>query len=96
MKPVKTETTNVTFVGDGCEPLPGTRYLCDDGVTPGIETVWELDEKEKQQVLETGRIYLYIMGRTIQPCFLATESAVRIEEERNGEDDKDDEHKEQD
>lgn len=96
MKPVKTETTNVTFVGDGCEPLPGTRYLYDDGVTPGIETVWELDEKEKQQVLETGRIYLYIMGKTVQPCFLATESAVRIEEERNGEDGENDEHKEQD
>lgn len=96
MKPVKTETTNVTFVGDGCEPLPGTRYLCDDGVTPGIETVWELNEKEKQQVLETGRIYLYIMGKTVQPCFLATESAVRIEEERNGEDGENDEHKEQD
>lgn len=33
-----------------------------------------------KQVLESGRIYLYIMGRTVQPCFLATESAVRYEE----------------
>lgn len=45
MKPVKTETSNVTFVGEGCQDLPGTRYMCDDGVTPGIETVWELDDK---------------------------------------------------
>lgn len=81
MKPVRTETSNVTFIGEGCQELPGTRYLCDDGVTPGIETVWELSEEEKQQVLESGRIYLYIMGRTVQPCFLATESAVRIEDD---------------
>ncbi len=45
---------------------------------------------KKPQVNPHTRIYLYIMGRTVQPCFLATESAVRIEEERNGEDDKDD------
>ncbi|WFD12225.1 hypothetical protein [Tepidibacter hydrothermalis] len=81
MKPVKTDTSNITFVGEGCEDLPGTRYMCDDGVTPGIETVWELSEEEKQQVLESGRIYLYIMGRTVQPCFLATESAIRMDEE---------------
>lgn len=87
MKPVKTETSNITFVGEGCEDLPGTRYLCDDGVTPGIETVWELNEKEKQQLLDSGRIYLYIMGRTVQPCFLATESAVRLEEPEISEED---------
>ena len=46
-----------------------------------------MDDKEKQHV-ESGRIYLYIMGRTVQPCFLATESAIRIEEdERNGKED---------
>lgn len=81
MKPVKTETSNVTFVSQGCEDLPGTRYMSDDNITPGIETVWELDEKEKQQVLESGKIYLYIMGRTVQPCFLATESAIRFEKD---------------
>lgn len=80
MKPVETETSNVTFVGENCADLPGTRYLSGDGVTPGIETVWELDEQEKQQILESGKIYLYIMGRTVQPCFLATESQLQFEE----------------
>ena len=51
-------------------------------------------ELEKQQVLESGRIYLYIMGRTVQPCFLATESAVRIEDEKDGEEHENDESKE--
>jgi len=81
MKPVKSETSNVTFVSEGCQDLPGTRYMCDDGVTPGIETVWELDEKEKEQLAASGKIYLYIMGRTVQPCFLATESAIRYEKD---------------
>ena len=90
MKPVKTETSNITFTGEGCQDLPGTRYICEDGVTPGIETVWELNEKEKQQVLESGKIYLYIMGRTVQPCYLETQSRL----ERNGEDHEESESKE--
>lgn len=84
MKAIKTETSNITFTGEGCQDLPGTKYLCDDGITPGIETVWELTEAEKAQVLESGRIYLYIMGRTVQPCFIATESCVEIRDEKKG------------
>jgi len=86
MKPVKTETTNVTFVGEGCVDLPGTSYLCDDEITPGIETVWELDEKEQEQIAASGRIYLYVMGRTVQPCFLATESVIKIEKDGESDD----------
>ncbi|MFC4355325.1 hypothetical protein ACFO0S_09725 [Chryseomicrobium palamuruense] len=74
MKPIVTETTNVTFVGDGCEDLPGTKYICEDEVTPGIEVAIELDAEDKKQIMETGMIYLNIMGRTVQPFYISTES----------------------
>lgn len=79
MKPVKIETSNITFVAEGCDDLPATRYSYENG-SPGIETVWELDDEEKKQIMDTGRIYLYVNGTTIQPCFLAAESIVeRVE-----------------
>lgn len=74
MKPVITDLTNINFVAPGCFDLPGTKFYQDG--KPAIQTVWQLDEEEKKQVMKTGRIYLHVVGLTIQPCILLTEQIL--------------------
>lgn len=74
MNPVRTKNTNMIFKGKDCEDLPGSCFYLEGGETPSIETVWELDEEEVRQVMESGRIYLNVIGLRIQPVMLTTES----------------------
>ena len=78
MKPVKTETSDIVFRKEGAGDLPATSCTMNDGISPCYETVWELTEEEKKQVLASGRIYLYLVGQSIQPCFITTESAIEV------------------
>lgn len=80
MEAIKTETTNTIFTKEGCFDLPGTKYIYEDG-TPGIETCWQLTEEEIQQVVKDGKIYVYMMGQTVPPMFLATESCIEFKKE---------------
>ncbi len=80
MIPVKTETSDIVFKKEGAGDLPATSCTMNDDVSPCFETVWELTEEEKQQVLESGRIYLYLVGQSVQPCFITTESAIIVNE----------------
>lgn len=75
MIPVKTEYANIVFTAEGCENLPGTMAVNENG-TPEIETCWELSLEELEQVNKTGRIYLYVMGRSIPPVALTTASQI--------------------
>lgn len=75
MIPVKTEYANIVFTAEGCEDLPGTLAVNENG-TPEIETCWELSTEELEQVNKTGRIYLYVMGRSIPPMALTTASQI--------------------
>lgn len=75
MEPISTKNTNTVFTREGCFDLPGTKYLYKDG-TSGIETCWQLTDEEIQQVVKEGRIYVYMMGQTVPPMFLATESQI--------------------
>lgn len=77
MKPVSTGTTNTVFIKKGCEDLPATEFvLQEDKKTMGIETCWELDEDELEQLNKTKRIYLYISGKIVPPMYLTTESQI--------------------
>lgn len=80
MEAIKTETTNTIFTKEGCFDLPGTRYIYEDG-TPGIETCWQLTEEEIQQVVKTGKIYVYMMGESVPPMFLATETCIEFKKD---------------
>jgi hypothetical protein len=80
MRPVKTKTSDIVFRKEGAGDLPATSCTMNDGVSPCYETVWKLTEEEKQQVQESGRIYLYLVGQSVQPCFLTTESAIEVSE----------------
>jgi hypothetical protein len=78
MKPIRTETSDIVFKKDGCGDLPARSCTMSDDVTPCVETVWELTEEEKQQVMESGRVYLYLVGGGVQPCFITTEPAILV------------------
>ncbi len=75
MIPVKTEYANIVFTAEGCEDLPGTLAVNENGI-PEIETCWELTPGELDRVNKTGRIYLYVMGRSIPPVALTTASQI--------------------
>lgn len=82
MIPVKTEYANIVFTAEGCEDLPGTLAV-NENETPEIETCWELSPEELEQVNKTGRIYLYVMGRSIPPVALTATSQITFGGEQN-------------
>ena len=84
MTPVKTEYANIIFTAEGCKDLPGTLAVNENG-THEIETCWELSPEELEQVNKTGRIYLYVVGRSIPPVALTTESQLIVGGEKTDE-----------
>ena len=76
MEPVRTENTNAVFMADGCNDLPGTIYTCDDGISKGIETCWEISEEELEQIIKSRRIFVYMVGCRVSPMFLSATSEI--------------------
>lgn len=81
MKPVQTETTNAVYTLEGCNDLPVTKYTNANNGEEGVESVWELSPDEITQVMETGKVFLYIQGSAIPPVLLTTESQIYFQEE---------------
>ena len=79
MKPVKTEYSNIIFVADGCGDLPATICQNLDLQRQEIETVWELSDEEIQQITEGRRLYVYIVGASVPPLAICTESQLMWE-----------------
>ena len=77
MIPVKTDYSNVVFTADGCEDLPATLAVNENGV-PEIETCWTLSDEELAQVNKDRRIFLYVMGRSIPPVLLTAASQLVV------------------
>jgi aspartyl aminopeptidase len=73
MKAIKTNTSNRTYTGDGCNALPATAIQFADGKV-ATETSWELDETELEQLKKTGRIYVTFEGQTIIPFMVHANS----------------------
>lgn len=87
MTPIETPYTNALFCKAGCEDLPGTHYIYEGEDAPGevgIETVWQLTEEELEIVKESGRIYLYTVGSTIQPLFLSVRCELDVKPPSQG------------
>ncbi len=42
-----------------------------------VVSCWELEPAELEEVAQTGRIFLSIMGQTMAPSFIGTESIMR-------------------
>lgn len=81
MKPIKTENNDVNFTLEGCLDLPATQYQTEQGQT-GIETCWELEPGELEQIQKTGKVYLYIMGDTVPPVLITAESCLVFSEKK--------------
>lgn len=79
MKAVKTETSNTVLKAPedstNVIDLPVTRLVYGDG-TPAVESCWELNKKELEEINETGRIYFTCLGSTHPPILLSTSSVV--------------------
>lgn len=88
MKPIKTATNDVNYILEGCRDLPATRYETEQGKT-GIESCWELEPGELEQIQKTGKVYLYIMGDMVPPVLLTTESCLIFPEQKGAADDSD-------
>lgn len=81
MKPVRTDTTNAVYTLEGCQDLPVTRYENMDNHENGVESCWELDAEDLENIKKNGgKIYLYIQGSVVPPVLLTTESMVFFKE----------------
>ncbi len=81
MIPVRTETTNAVYKLEGLCNLPVTRYENVDNKEMGVESCWELDAEDLENIKNNGgRVYLYIQGAVVSPVLLTTESMVFFKE----------------
>ena len=60
MNPVNFEDMNCIFKAEGCGDLPALK------IDKHIVQCWEMTEKEKEEFIKTGKIYLSVLGN-IQP-----------------------------
>lgn len=61
LKPISIDTSNALYGAKGCENLPATVRVNEDGKTV-IETVWEMSEVERKIVSKTGLIVVEMIG----------------------------------
>ena len=79
MKAIKTPTTNRIYVADGCNDLPATVHKI--GNDTYTEACFSLTPEEISQIIYSRKIYFSVLGDTIIPMMLHTESYVK---KRNG------------
>lgn len=77
MQIIKLDTANAVFKGEGYLDVPATRYTYEDG-DPGIEICLELTPEEIAELAKSRRLYLYKIGKTLQPFYLSTERELKI------------------
>ena len=80
MEAIKTPTSNRIYGAEGCKDLPVTVHNIGSDVY--IEACFELTPNEISQIIATRKIYYSVLGDTIIPMMLHTESYV---EENNPE-----------
>lgn len=73
MKPIRTKTSNRTYTGEGCLPLPATVIQFSDGKI-ATETCFELDAAEVEEVIKNEKVYVTFTGQTIIPFMVKTTS----------------------
>lgn len=81
MKPIETKSTNATYVLEGCNDLPVTKF--ESNVGNGVEACFELEPGELEEIQRTGKVYLDILGDAVPPVRVATTSALI--EQKDGE-----------
>ena len=71
MKPTRFEETNITYAEDQPQYIPLPGHVSEDGEATFC---FELSEEEKQQIAETGVIWLSVLtfNQPLQPIRLST------------------------
>ena len=64
MNPVNFEDANCIFKAPECKELPALK------TEKHIVSCWEMTEREKEEFLKTGKIYLSVMGNMQPPVSL--------------------------
>lgn len=75
MEAIKTPTTNRVYVAEDCKDLPTTVHKI--GNDTYTEACFELTPHEISQIIATRKIYYSVLGETIIPMMLHTESYVK-------------------
>lgn len=81
MEAIKTPTTNRVYVAEGCNVLPATVHKI--GEDTYTEVCFELTPHEISQIIVTRKIYFSVLGETIIPLMLHTESYVKENKNAN-------------
>lgn len=82
MRAIRMDYSNITYTAEGCFDLPATILHNEQTGHDEVETVWELSDEELAQVMESKRVYLYIMGTRVPPVLISTEPyTVEVKEE---------------
>lgn len=64
-KIVEFPTQNVVYEGAGCTPMPARKCVTEAG--PAVTSCWELSMAERLKLLETGRVFITLIGNRPQP-----------------------------
>lgn len=78
MNPILMATANMVLkgpAGSGIMDLPVTKIVYGDGQI-GLESCWQLDPEELEEVKRTGNIYFVAMGQTHPPVCLSPYSSL--------------------
>ena len=77
MKAIRAKSANTILLGNGQDvfDLPVTGIDFEDG-TMGIESCWELNKEDIEEINKTGRVYLLCLSNTHPPIALAVYSIL--------------------
>ena len=68
--------TPVGLTSEQCEPMSAWRGILENGI-PAIVTCWKVTADELEEIRRTGRVWLMVMGRDLQPTILNAVSPWR-------------------
>jgi hypothetical protein len=58
------------MTADQCDPLAVAHVLI-DGTTPAVVSCWKVTADELQELVRTGRVWLFVVGQTMPPVMLS-------------------------
>lgn len=70
---------------DECDPLCVWRgpFLVGERAGPAVASCWKLNEVELVEVFRTKRVWLVVLGETMQPCFVLGEKPYLPKQEED-------------
>ena len=76
MKPIEMPETNAVFKLEGCGDLPVVKAHNPETGQSCIISAWEVSPEDLKLLVNTGIIYLCILGTLLPPLFLSVENPI--------------------